>query len=60
MEAAGIGGSYGERAQLALQAGCDMVLVCNHPEGVSEVIATLGDYSNPASESRIVAVPGNF
>ena len=58
MEAAGIGGSYGERAQLALQAGCDMVLVCNHPEGVTEVIAALGDYSNPASELRLARMHG--
>ena len=58
MEAAGIGGSYGERAQLALKAGCDMVLVCNHPEGVAEVIEALGTYSNPASELRLARMHG--
>ena len=58
MEAAGIGGSYGERARLALAAGCDMVLVCNHPEAVTEVVEALGDYSNPASELRLARMHG--
>ena len=58
MEAAGIGGSYAERAKLALNAGCDMVLVCNHPDGVSEVIEALGDYSNPVSELRLTRMHG--
>ena len=58
MEAAGIGGSYGERALLALNAGCDMVLVCNHPDGVSEVIEALGDYANPASQLRLTRMHG--
>lgn len=58
MEAAGIGGSYGERASLALEAGCDMVLVCNHPDAVSEVIEALGDYSNPASQLRLTRMHG--
>lgn len=58
MEAAGIGGSFGERALLAVKAGCDMVLVCNHPDAVSEVIETLGDYSNPASQLRLIRMHG--
>ncbi|MDH5711703.1 MAG: beta-N-acetylhexosaminidase [Gammaproteobacteria bacterium] len=58
MEAAGIGGSYGERAKLALAAGCDMVLVCNHPDGVVEVIEALGHYSNPVSELRLTRMHG--
>ena len=58
MEAAGIGGNYGERALLALDAGCDMVLVCNHPEAVTEVIDALGNYSNPVSELRLARMHG--
>ena len=58
MEAAGVAGSYGSRAQQALDAGCDMVLVCNHPEGVSEVVDQLQDYNNPTSQMRLVRMHG--
>jgi beta-N-acetylhexosaminidase len=58
MEAAGIAGSYGERAELALDAGCDMVLVCNHPDGVAEVIDTLEGYTNPVGQMRLMRMHG--
>lgn len=58
MEAAGVGGSYGERAQLALEAGCDMVLVCNHPDGVAEVVDTLEGYTNPVAQMRLMRMHG--
>ncbi len=58
MEAAGIAGSYGKRAQQALHAGCDMVLVCNHPEGVHEVVEHLKGYNNPTSQMRLIRMHG--
>jgi beta-N-acetylhexosaminidase len=58
MEAAGVAGGYGSRAQRALEAGCDMVLVCNHPEGVAEVVDALGPYNNPTSQMRLVRMHG--
>ena len=58
MEAACIAGGYPERADQALAAGCDMVLVCNHPESAAEVLEHLKDYSNPASQMRLMRMHG--
>lgn len=59
MDGAAIGDTYAERAELALSAGCDMVLVCNHPEVAVEVLDSLEGYRNPASQIRMVRMHGN-
>jgi len=41
MEGASQAGSYADRCDQALAAGCDMVLVCNNPDGAREVEAHL-------------------
>jgi len=58
MEAAGIAGSYPERADQALDAGCDMVLVCNHAEGITEVVEHLEGYTNPVAQLRLIRMHG--
>lgn len=41
MEGAAMMGDYSQRARIALQAGCDMVLVCNSRTASLEIIHTL-------------------
>ncbi len=55
--AASVGG-YAERARVSLQAGCDMLLVCNNPQGADDVLEYLADYNNPVSQLRLVRLHG--
>ena len=48
MEGASVAGGVVARAQAALRAGCDMVLVCNNPQSADELLAGL-DYTMPAT-----------
>lgn len=41
MEGASTAGTFAQRAEAALVAGCDMVLVCNHRAGAKDVLAHL-------------------
>lgn len=58
MAAADAAGGYSERAAVALDAGCDMVLVCNNPQGAAEVLDSLQEYSNPAAQMRLIRMHG--
>lgn len=51
-------GGYAARALAALNAGCDMLLVCNNPQGADEVLAALEGYNNPLSQLRLVRMHG--
>ncbi|HDP90168.1 MAG TPA: beta-N-acetylhexosaminidase [Thioalkalivibrio sp.] len=58
MAAAHVAGSFAQRARKALDAGCDMVLVCNHPDGAREVLDSLEGYDNPVSQVRLARMHG--
>ncbi len=58
MAAAAHAGCYAERARAALRAGCDMVLVCNNPQGAHEVLDELRDYHDPVAQSRMIRLHG--
>ncbi len=60
MEAAGIVGGFGERADAALSAGCDMALVCNHLDGAIEAADYIKGYSNPISQLRLIRMHGEY
>ena len=47
-----------KRARLALDAGCDMVLVCNDRPAASATVAALRDYTNPLSLVRLARLHG--
>jgi len=49
MNAAHSAGTVTERADMALAAGCDMVLVCNQPEQAAELVSYLDQKQQPGS-----------
>jgi len=58
MCAADFAGGYDERAKMALHAGCDMVLVCNHPDAAVQVLHSLEGSDNPVSQVRLARLHG--
>jgi beta-N-acetylhexosaminidase len=58
MKATASFGSMPERARRALDAGCDMVLVCNDRPAAAATVAALADYSNPLSLVRLARLHG--
>lgn len=51
-------GPMAVRAKLALDAGCDMVLICNDRAGAQAAVSHLNDYSNPLSLVRLARLHG--
>jgi beta-N-acetylhexosaminidase len=61
MAGAAYAGGYVERARLALEAGCDMVLVCNAPGAADQVLDALaGTPEDPARTARLARMRGRF
>ena len=51
-------GSMAVRTRRALDAGCDMVLICNDRPAARKSVAALRDYSNPLSLVRLARLHG--
>ncbi|KAF3977279.1 MAG: beta-N-acetylhexosaminidase [Methylococcales symbiont of Iophon sp. n. MRB-2018] len=60
MEGAVSMGDFSQRAELALQAGCDMVLVCNNPTAAEQVLTHIPITQNSKREQRLKAMQGKF
>ncbi|MBS4053099.1 MAG: beta-N-acetylhexosaminidase [Methylomonas sp.] len=58
MEGAAGVGDFLDRAQLAQQAGCDMLLVCNNPSAAEQVLDKLPVTQNSDRERRLQAMRG--
>ncbi|MGD7036442.1 beta-N-acetylhexosaminidase [Methylotuvimicrobium buryatense] len=58
MEGAAIAGDFSERAKLAQQAGCDMLLVCNNPKAAEKVLDSVPIKSDPLRTQRLNAMRG--
>ena len=51
-------GTMPERARRSLEAGCDMVLVCNDRDAAQATVRALKDYSDPLSLVRLARLHG--
>jgi beta-N-acetylhexosaminidase len=60
MEGATSVGNFSQRAKGALNAGCDMVLVCNNPTAAIEVLDFLPIENNVERERRLQKMQGQF
>jgi len=59
MHGASIAGEhYSDRADAALQAGCDMVLVCNNRPAAIEVVESISGHIDPVSVARLARMHG--
>jgi beta-N-acetylhexosaminidase len=58
MAGAGTAGDIKQRAESALEAGCDMILLCNELAMVPALLDHLHGYRNPASQLRLARLHG--
>jgi len=59
MEGATLVGDFEDRADAALSAGCDMVLVCNQPQAAEQVLDHLPIQANPDRQRRLEKMRGH-
>ena len=59
MEGARVAGTIVERGDAAIDAGCDMVLVCNNPAAADELLAGLQRKPSPIGLARLARLHGH-
>lgn len=52
-------GSIEARAQKVLEAGCDLVLICNEFDAIPKVLRSLQGYNDPAAQLRLLRLRGS-
>jgi beta-N-acetylhexosaminidase len=58
MEGACVAGGIVDRARAAVEAGCDMVLVCNNPQAADELLSDFKYTISPVSLARLARMHG--
>ena len=58
MAGAAVVGGVEARVGSALEAGCDLVLLCNAPEHIPPVLESLRGYVNPTAQLRLTRLHG--
>ena len=56
MEGAAFAGNMVQRAEAAWAAGCDMLLICNAPDAVAEVLANWDPIPDPQRAARVARI----
>jgi beta-N-acetylhexosaminidase len=59
MEGASFAGNMVQRAEAAWVAGCDMLLICNAPDAVAEVLANWKPAPDPERSARMARILPN-
>ncbi len=60
MAGAAVVGGVTERVIKSLEAGCDLVLVCNAPDGIPDLLSALSGYVNPSAQLRLMRLRGRL
>ena len=60
MQGAAFAGDYADRARQAIDAGCDMVLVCNEPAATGIILKTLAETAPVPRQDRLERMRGRF
>lgn len=60
MQGAGIAGDYPTRAEAALNAGCDMILICNNRVAAIQILKHLEQHTYSFNDKKFNKLQGNF